>query len=258
MTARKFLIHGLIAGLAAGLLAFFVAHQVGEPHVETAIALEEAGSEPASEAGAGEEGHSHGERAEVSRANQRTFGLVTGTLAVGTALGGLVGLLAAFAMGRLGRFSPAESTAAVTLIGFVSFALLPFLKYPATPPAVGSGDTIGDRTSYYFIFLVISLVAAVAATMLARQLYARNGGYAAVLGGSAVYLVAIIVAAVAMPTVNELGDFPADTLWSFRISSLYTLATMWGVIGIVLTGLVLRSTAQVKRESERRDLVASL
>lgn len=271
MTARSFLIHGLIAGFAAGLLAFFVAHQVGEPHIDAAIALEEAASEeapadePADDGHAhshdegAEAGHSHDEEdAEVSRTNQRTWGLVTGTLAVGTALGGLVGLLAAVAMGRLGRLTPGQSTAVVTLVGFVSFALVPFLKYPAAPPAVGSGDTIGERTGYYFAFLLISVLAAVAAVLLARQVWAKNGGYAAVLGGTGAYLLVMIVAALAMPEVNELGDFPADILWSFRVSSLFTLATMWAVIGAVLTGLVVRSTALATQQAERKALAASL
>lgn len=265
MTARTFLIHGLIAGFAAGLLAFFVAHQVGEPHIDAAIALEEAASEEApaedghTHSHDDEAGHSHDEEgAEVSRSHQRTWGLATGTLAVGTAPGGLVGLLAAVAMGRLGRLSPGQSTAAITLIGFVSFALVPFLKYPAAPPAVGSGDTIGERTGYYFSFLLISVLAAVVATVLGRRLWARNGGYAAVLGGAGAYLLVMIVAAVTMPEVNELGDFPADTLWSFRLSALFTLATMWAVIGVVLTGLVIRSAGEATLRAERKALAESL
>ena len=41
-----------------------------------------------------------------------------------------------------------------------------------------------------------------------------------------------------MPTVNEIGDFPADILWYFRRASLLTMATMWAVIGVGLTGLI--------------------
>ena len=44
MTARNFLIRGLLAGVLAGFVAFLVAHQVGEPHVDRAIAIEEAGA----------------------------------------------------------------------------------------------------------------------------------------------------------------------------------------------------------------------
>ncbi|KQY56375.1 MULTISPECIES: CbtA family protein [unclassified Nocardioides] len=283
MTARNILIRGLIAGFIAGIFGFLVAHQVGEPHVEKAIALEEAGTADEAEApeehgheeGAAHEhdaaeaggtahehsheaGHSHGEAAEVSRGNQRTWGLLTGTLIVGTALGGLIALISAAAIGRVGRLRPAASTALVTAIGFASFALVPFFKYPAAPPAVGSGDTIGERTGYYFIFLAISVLAAVAATFLARRLLTQVSVYASVVIGAGAYLAVVVLAAVAMPTVNELGDFPADTLWYFRLSSLFTLATIWGVIGVVLTGLVGRLDAVAVARAERRELAASI
>ena len=61
-----------------------------------------------------------------------------------------------------------------------------------------------------------------------------------------------------MPTVNEVGDFPADTLWYFRVSALMTLAAMWATIGVVLTGLVGRLHQQHTREISRRELAASL
>ncbi|HRD62630.1 MAG TPA: CbtA family protein, partial [Nocardioides sp.] len=44
LTARAFLVRGLLVGLLAGIAAFLVAHQVGESHVERAIELEEAGA----------------------------------------------------------------------------------------------------------------------------------------------------------------------------------------------------------------------
>ena len=269
MNARAFLVRGLLAGLLAGLATFLVANVVGEPHVEAAIALEESGA-PAAETdshshGEGEAGgHSHADEAGdggafvVSRANQRTWGLLTGSLAVGVALGGLVALVAAGTLGRLGRLLPAQSTAVVSLVGFVSVALVPFIKYPATPPAVGSGDTIGDRTALYFGFLVVSVVAAALATYAAVRLRERFGTYAGVVGGAAGYLVVVLVAGQVFATVNEVGDFPADALWFFRRSSLFTLVTLWGVLGVVLTGLVSRLYAQESAVAERRELAASL
>src|SRR3954447_15690428 len=142
MTARAFLVRGLLVGLLAGFATFLVAHQVGEPHVETAIALEEAAS---ADEHAAKAGHVHGEDgATVSRPNQRTWGLLTGSLAVGLAVGGIVALVAASVVGRIGPLPPGQSTALVGLVGFAAVALVPFLKYPAPPPAVGAGDTIGD------------------------------------------------------------------------------------------------------------------
>jgi hypothetical protein len=265
MNARAFLVRGLLAGLLAGLAAFFVAHQVGEPHVEAAIALEEAGAADTHLHGEAAEGHSHAadetgdeEVVEVSRGNQRTWGLLTGSLAVGVALGGLVALVAAGTLGRIGRLLPGQSTALIALIGFVSVALVPFLKYPATPPAVGSGDTIGDRTALYFGFLLVSVAAAVLATYAACRLRDRLGTYGGVVAGIGAYLVVVVVAGQVFATVNEVGDFPADTLWFFRLSSVFTLATMWGVLGVVLTGLVTRLYARESAVAERRALAASL
>lgn len=270
MTPRTFLVHGLLAGLLAGLAAFLVAYVVAEPQVDAAIALEEAGSaEPAEhshEEGTaahshehGEEaGHSHGEGAEVSRATQSTWGLATGTLLLGTVLGGGTALAAAFALGRLGRLDARGSTAVVALVGFVATALVPFLKYPPTPPAVGDGDTIGERTALYFGFWAISLVAALAAVLLARRLLEPLGGLGAVVAATAAYLVVVVGIGTALPTVNELGDFPADVLWYFRRESLMTLASLWAVLGVVLTALVGRDADRVVAAQQRREAAAAL
>lgn len=270
MTARNFLVRGLLVGLLAGIAAFLVAHQVGEPHVERAIALEEAAAEQAPAADGTDAQHTDDHAAdhaadsddesvtEVSRGTQRTWGLLTGTLAVGTVLGGFVALLSALAVGRLGRLTPVQSTLTVAVVGFVSYSLVPFLKYPATPPAVGSGDTIGARTSDYFLLVLLSVVAALLAVQVALRLAERLGGLAASLAAIAAYVVVVSVAAVLLPTVNEVGDFPADTLWLFRLSSLLTLATMWAVIAAGLALAVDRLASREREVVRRRELAASL
>lgn len=276
MTARSFLVRGLLVGLLAGIATFLVAHTVGEPSVERAIALEETTApaaaghshaegaddhhDEASTAGSDQQsGHSHEEgEALVSRSTQSTWGLLTGTLAVSLALGGILALVAAATVGRLGRAGAAQTTAIVALIGFVAFALVPFVKYPANPPAVGSADTIGERTGYYFLFVLVSLVVAIAATVLALKVRASRGTYAGLLAGVGAYLLVVVAVGQLLPSVDELGDFPASTLWSFRLASLITLATMWGVLGVGLSGLVGRLWKQDLAVSERRALAASL
>ncbi|WP_298516576.1 CbtA family protein [uncultured Nocardioides sp.] len=267
LTARAFLVRGLLVGLLAGIAAFLVAHQVGESHVERAIELEEAGAAeaPADEAEphSHDDGatHSHGDEGggtEVSRDNQRTFGLATGTLAVGVALGGILALVAAAVVGRLGRLSPAQSTAVVALVGFVAVALVPFLKYPATPPAVGNAETIGERTGYYFAFQLVSVIVGVLAVALAVRLWERLGAFEAVVIAAGAYVVVVATVGAVLPTVNEVGDFPADTLWFFRRASLLTLATMWAVLGVGLTGLVGRLHQRDRAAVGRRQLAASL
>ncbi len=262
MTARTFLINGLIAGLLAGFAAFLVAHQIGEPPVDAAIALEEANAaaEPTHDHDA-PAGHSHDAEdpgTEVSRENQSTWGLATGTLAIGTALGGLLALAAAGVVGRFGRMRPSQSTAVVALSGFVAVALVPFLKYPASPPATGNPDTIGDRTNQYFTFLIISVLVAIVAWAVAGRLLPKLGAYRTILISAGGYLLVIGVTAALMPAVKELGDFPAQTLWEFRRASLLTIVTLWGTLGVVLVGLVGRQHQKTAVANAQRELAASL
>ncbi|GAA1935888.1 CbtA family protein [Nocardioides marmoribigeumensis] len=260
MTARALLVRGLLAGLLAGLATFVVAYAAGEPHVEAAIALEDGGdaAHTHEHATTDDHTHTHDGDAVVSRADQRTWGLLTGTLAVGVSLGGIVALVAAGIVGRIGTLLPAQSTALVAVVGFVSVALVPFLKYPANPPGVGSGDTIGQRTALYFGFLLLSVVSAVAATYAGVRLRGRLGSYVAAVVAVVAYLAVVVVAGQLFATVDEVGDFPGDLLWSFRTASLLTLATTWGVLGVALAGMVGRLHAQQSAVLRRRELAAAL
>ncbi|WP_121251734.1 CbtA family protein [Nocardioides ferulae] len=247
MTARSFLVRGLLAGLIAGAFAFVVGYTVGEPPIDDAIALEATAAPAAApDPTAGHThdhagtAHSHGDDAGggISRTTQKTWGLATATIAVGVALGGIVALVAAGVAGRLGRLSLVGSTALVTALGFVAYSLLPFLKYPAAPPAVGSANTIGSRTASYFAFVLISVVAMVAVVALAGALAPRLGGHQAVVAAGTAYVAVVAVAALAMPTVNEIGAFPADVLWEFRLSALLTQTALWAALGVALTWLL--------------------
>jgi predicted cobalt transporter CbtA len=264
MTTRTFLVHGLLAGLLAGVAAFVVAYTVGEPQVDRAIALESAGAtadhhHEDEAAASGSVSHSHSQDdAAISRTTQSTLGLATGTLAIGVVLGGLTGLLAAVGLGRLGSLRPAASTALVALLGAVSFSVVPFLKYPATPPAVGSGETIDSRTALWFGFVAVSVLGVLAAVAVARWAARRWSGVPGTIAGAAAYVVVVTVSALAFPKVDELGGFPASILWDFRISSLLTLLAMWAVIGAALTALVDRSWRRQAAVEAQRAYAAAL
>jgi hypothetical protein len=263
MTTRTFLVHGLLAGLLAGVAAFVVAYTVGEPQVDRAIALESAGATAdhhhEDEASASDShSHDHGEDAAISRTTQSTLGLATGTLAIGVVLGGLTGLLAAVGLGRLGSLRPAAGTALVALLAAVSFSVVPFLKYPATPPAVGSGETIDSRTALWFGFVAVSVLGVLAAVAVARRAARRWSAVPGTIAGATAYVVVVAVAALAFPKVDELGAFPASVLWDFRISSLLTLLAMWAVIGAVLTALVDRTWRRQEAVAAQRAYAAAL
>ncbi|GAA0937606.1 CbtA family protein [Actinocorallia libanotica] len=264
MSPRAFLINGLIAGLIAGLFAFGAAYFIGEPHIDTAIALEEGGSHSHGDDHSHGDGRAHAEEAApaeeeeggISRDRQSTFGLATGTVVIGLALGGIVGVAAAFALGRLGRLRPAASTALIAGVGFVAFALAAWVKYPPNPPAVGSGDTIGARTAAYFGFQGLSVLLAVAAVVLAARLASRGDGWLATAVPVVGWAVLITAAGLALPAADPVpAEFPAEPLWGFRLSSLVTQAVLWGVLALVLSGLVHRTA---RAEEARRSLAAGV
>ncbi|MCW3158780.1 CbtA family protein [Micropruina sonneratiae] len=241
LTPREFLVRGLLAGLIAGVAAFVVGYVVGGPSVGASIAIEEAGG-----------GHSHGDEAEapaeaedegtvVPRDLQSTLGLATGTLVMGTALGGLAGIMTGVAFGRFGRRSARSTALAVAGTAFTVFYVVPYLIYPPNPPAVGLTETIGYRTGLYVAMLAISIVAAVLGLYLARMLRGRLGAWYAGLVGVGGYAVIIIIALLVLPRYNEVpDDFPATVLFAFRQASVITQAVLWGVIGVVLGELTHR------------------
>jgi hypothetical protein len=71
----------------------------------------------------------------------------------------LFALVFAFAHGRIGSLPPRATAALLAVAAFVSLVLVPGLKYPANPPAVGDPGTIGSRTALFFTMIVISVAA---------------------------------------------------------------------------------------------------
>ncbi|MCX5167439.1 CbtA family protein [Streptomyces antibioticus] len=227
---RNLLVRGMLAGLAAGVLALLVAYFLGEPLVDKAIGFEESHA-PA---------HEH-EVELVSRSLQSTAGLATGVLVYGVAFGGIAALAYCFALGRVGRFGPRATALLLSGVALVAVYVVPFLKYPANPPAVGDPDTIGKRTTLYFLMMVLSVLLALAATLLGKRLAPRLGTWYATVAAVAAFALAVGLAYAFLPVVNEVpGDFPATVLWRFRISALAMQTTLWAGFGLVFGELAQR------------------
>lgn len=237
---RNLLVRGMLTGVAAGLLAWVFAWIFGEPEVRHAIAFEEHQSahEHAAEGHAG----GHDESEPVSRAVQSTAGLLTGVTVYGIAIGGLFALVFALAYGRLGPYGARATAGIVAAVGFVAVVLVPFLKYPAQPPAVGDPDTLTERTVSYFGIIAISIAVAVGAAYLARKFAPRWGTGNAVLAAIAAYLVAMALIALALPAADAVPEgFTASVLWRFRMAALGVQAVLWTTFGVlfgVLAGKV--------------------
>lgn len=245
---RALLVRGLISGLVAGLLALVFARIFGEPSIGSAIDFESAINETVTGA------HAHGADAQgqsaepetVSRAVQSSIGLATAVLVYAVAFGGLFSLAFATAYGRVGRLSARATAAVLALGGYLVVYVVPFLKYPANPPAVGSEDTIGQRTGWYLAMVVISVLLAVTAVYLGRRLTSRLGAWNGALVAGAVYLAAVAAAQALLPSLNETpATFPATVLWDFRVASLGTQLVLWTTIGLLFGALI--TTRQLTR-----------
>jgi predicted cobalt transporter CbtA len=243
------LLRGLLAGLIAGLLAGCFAYVVGEPKVDAAIAIEEANSHAAGEADAG-----HHDEELVSRDGQRG-GLFLATGLYGAAMGGL--LATAYTLLRRRLRTPSDTRAALSLAGaaLLGVVLVPYVKYPPNPPAVGNAATINQRTISYLAVLVIGLVAVWASVVAARTQRAEwRQAIAAVTG----FLVVVVVGYVLLPTIDEVPDtFPADLLWNFRIASLGTQVLLWTALGLGFAALLTARRSPATSSPEREKLTAA-
>jgi putative cobalt transporter subunit CbtA len=233
--ARALLIRGMLSGLVAGVLASTIARLIGEPAVSSAIAFEQrravvAGAGPYVEI--------------VGRDLQSTLGLLTAITVYGISLGGLFALTFVAVFGRVRPTSPARTAAWLAAGAFVVVSLVPFLKYPANPPAVGRPETLGTRTSLYLAMLLISLGGAIYSVWLSRRLTARLGGHA-LLVAIAAYLLIVLAGGLLLPSVDEVPDgFSAVTLWDFRVGSIGVQAVTWAGIGLTFSFLAQRALGQ--------------
>jgi predicted cobalt transporter CbtA len=242
---KRLIARGLLAGLLGAVLAFVFARLFAEPVIGRAIAYEGGRTEAEQASGV----HEHGVEL-FSRGVQANAGLGFGVLIFGVALGALFAVLFCVVYSRMKSVAPQQLSVQLAATAFVAVYLVPFIKYPPNPPAVGQSDTIGMRTGWYLVMVLVSVLAATAAVLLARRLAARFGAYTGALLATGVYLVVLAVVMVLLPSVDETPEpvrdasgaisypgFPADVLYEFRLVSLATQLVLWAGIGLVFATL---------------------
>lgn len=237
---KRIIARGLLSGAIASVAAFVFARTFVEPVIDQAIAYEEAQ----------EAGHEHGVEL-FTRGVQANIGMGFGVLAFGVAMGALFAVAYTVAYGRVGNLSP--RLLSVLLAGgmFLSLYVIPFLKYPANPPAVSLDETIRQRTLLYLMIVVLSAVLLVAAVWMGRNLMQRYGAWSAALIAVAAYVVAVAIVMLLLPTIDETpDDFPADALYEFRLYSLGTQFVLWAIIAVAFGSMVHRLLGEQKRQAE--------
>ncbi|MFT4003559.1 MAG: CbtA family protein [Rhizobium sp.] len=220
----RLLLRGMIVGALAGILIFAFAHAFGEPLVDWAIGFEEKAAQAAGEAS---------EPEIVSRTTQAGIGLFTGIMVYSTAIGGLFALVFSFVYGRISPLGARGTAALLAIAAFVTISLVPDIKYPANPPAVGNPDTIGARTELFFIMILASIVGMIVAVGFARRLAARYGSWNGAIIAGIGYIVFVALIQYLLPPINEVPEqFSAVVLWQFRVTSLAMHVILWTTLGL--------------------------
>ena len=234
---------GMLVGIVAGLLSFAFLKIYGEPQVDIAIAFET--QMEAAEAAAASSVEDEHEHELVSRKVQAGLGLFVAVMVYSVAFGGLFGLAYAFAYRRVpGAVTPQGVSILLAAAGFVAIYLVPNLKYPANPPAVGDAKTIGVRTALYFIMIAVSIAAMIGAFSLKRLLARRLSDWNSTLAVAAYYVVIVAIAGLLLPALNEVpAQFPAVVLWKFRVASIGAQFILWATLGLLFGALTQRAAA---------------
>lgn len=228
---RTLLVRGMIAGLVAGLAYSLFAVLFGEPPVEAAIGYQDRVAAAAGQVSTAPP--------LVSRGIQRTLGLATAALVYGVVVGGILSLAYASVAGRVGRLSPRATAAVIAGIGFVSVVLVPFVTYPPNPPGSTLDTTVGPRTGYFAVLIILSVLLAVGAVMLGRSLAVRMDPWNATLAAAAAYLVAVGIVGFLLPTVAETpADYPAVVFYEFRAAAIGGQLVLWTAVGLTFGALI--------------------
>jgi predicted cobalt transporter CbtA len=222
MKAIVFIAITLLAGAIAGTILGVVNQVAVEPYIEHAIELEMQNAAQSGQIINSDEFNAY-------RFWQRGGEIVAGTI-LGLSIGSLFGIVFAYTHNSIpGSNSKKKALIIAGIMWFVLF-LIPALKYPANPPAVGDPETIYYRQTLHVAFLAISGFSALGLAFLYRKMGSLNSRKVII---PAVYAVIIAGAYLLMPSSPDSINAPMDLVISFRIASAITLSIFWGLLGVI-------------------------
>src|ERR671910_2692946 len=152
----------LLAGAIAGTILGAINQVAVEPYIEHAIELEMRNTAQSGQVMNPAEFAAY-------RFWQKGGEIIAGTI-LGLSIGSLYGIVFAYTRGSIsGTNNKKKALIVASIMWFVLF-LMPALKYPPNPPAVGNPETIYYRQSLYVAFLAISGFSALGLAFLYRKM----------------------------------------------------------------------------------------
>lgn len=217
LTNRRIFGTGALAGAIAGFFAFIFARILVEPLIQNAIDYESARDvvqETVDKAlvAAGKAGLVPPPGADVdifTRGIQRNIGIATGMILIGVAFGLLMAATYRVVL-YISKGDPKLSIRATLLVigivGWLAVYMVPALKYPANPPAIGHPWTIHARGNLYLGTVLISVVLMIVAAYFCRYLATKMGIWNAVAVAGLCFIAAMCIVFAALPSLGSLAD----------------------------------------------------
>jgi predicted cobalt transporter CbtA len=216
----------LLAGAISGTLLAIINLGIVEPYIDEAINIEN------------QNAIAQGEVINPQESNDYRLWQKSGEIAAGTTLGISLGALfgIVFALTRNSIPGSNDKKKALILAGVMLLVIyiVPALKYPANPPAVGDPETIYHRESLYITLLTISGFSALGLAFLYRMLGDKKAKQIVV---PVLYIGIIAAAFMILPPNPDEITAPMDLVMGFRIASGLTMSAFWGLLGLILGAL---------------------
>jgi predicted cobalt transporter CbtA len=227
LRAFTFVIITLLSGAIAGTILGVLNQALVEPYIDRAISIETQNDIKEGEVVYPVELQNY-------RLWQKAGEIAAGAI-LGTSLGALFGIVFVYSRSLL-LHSDSNVKKALILAGIMWFVLflIPALKYPANPPAVGDPDTIYYRESLYIGLLAISGFSALGLALLYRMLGNRTNNKNRIIIVPVIYAAIMVGAFLVLPPNPDKITVPVDLVQGFRIASAFTMTIFWVLLGITL------------------------
>jgi predicted cobalt transporter CbtA len=223
MKAAVFVAITLLAGAVAGTILGLVNQVAVGPFIERAIDIEMGNAVNSGEI-----------INPVQFANYRSWqmgGEIAAGTILGLSIGALFGIVFAYTRPSLPGSSAKRKAMVLAGVMWLVLFLVPALKYPANPPAVGDPETIYYRQSLYIAFLAISGFSALGLAFLYRKIAALNARKVMI---PALYAAIVAATYAAMPSNPDEISAPMDLVVGFRLVSGATMTMFWALLGVIL------------------------
>jgi predicted cobalt transporter CbtA len=229
LNAISFVIITLLSGAIAGTTLGAINQVLVEPYIDRAISIETQNVIKEGQVVDSVELQNY-------RLWQKGGEIAAGTI-LGMSLGALYGIVFVYSRSLLLPHSNSNIRKALILAGIMWFVLflVPALKYPANPPAVGDPETIYYRESLFIGILAISGFSALGLALIYRKL-----GSVASINKNRIIVIPLIYSAIIVgaffilpPNPDEI-TVPMELVQGFRIASAFTMSIFWGLLGLIL------------------------